>query len=219
MTKHAIQLLMLTTIVAAARTGRASNPEVVVAEDASVPMYEVSLKAGGHFPQLTNDLNTNFDALLKFGVGIALERRLQLFGEFGYTQPTHEAKVVNDPRLGAAGGPYKSEMTVRDLNTSLGLTYFFREMTAHWLPYAGAGVRFHFLKSEVTGDTAGTAFGKNDETSTQIGGQAFGGLGFRAGPGLLLGELRFSYAPVAQKVTGDANVGSTSLLLGYGLLF
>ena len=183
------------------------------------PMFEVSLKAGGHFPQLTNELGTNLDALLKVGVGVALERRLQVFGELGYTQPTHKATVPGDARLGASGAGYTSTMTVRELNTSLGLAYFFAPLQDHLLPYAGAGLRLHFVKSTVEGGAPAAAFGKNEETSTQVGGQAFGGLGLRLGPGLALGELRFSYAGIGQKVTGDANIGSVSVLLGYGLLF
>lgn len=189
-----------------------------VEEPTSAPNVEISVKAGGHFPQLTNDLGVSFDALLKVGVMVAAEGKLQVFGEIGYSQPTHEVKS-SDPRLSAAGAEYKSKMTVRDLTTNVGLNYFFESPASHLLPYAGAALSLHFLSSEVQGDSASVAFGDHDETSTQVGGLAFGGLGFRLGPGLVLGELRFGFAPVDQKVTGSSNVGSLSVLFGYGLMF
>lgn len=186
-------------------------------ESAGGSLLEISLKAGGHFPQITNDLSTNFDAILKVGLGVAAERRLQVFAELGYTQPTHEVSIM-DPRLGATGATFESEMIVRDLSTALGLSYFFKDMSSLWLPYAGAALQFHFLKSEVDGSSTMLPFGHYEETSTQVGGFLFGGIGFHLGPGMILGELRFRYAPVDQKVTGDANVGALSVLLGYGLM-
>ena len=48
-------------------------------------------------------------------------------------------------------------------------------------------------------------------------GAAMVGVGYRLGPGALLGELRFGFTPVSQKVTGSSNIAALSLLLGYGL--
>ena len=44
------------------------------------------------------------------------------------------------------------------------------------------------------------------------------GLGVHLGPGLVLGELAFDWAPIRERVTGPANVGALSFVLGYGLL-
>ncbi|HXI60360.1 MAG TPA: hypothetical protein VNO55_30065 [Polyangia bacterium] len=210
----------ITTAPARARAGTdpASEGQVSRAADdqSSAPAFELSLKAGGHFPQLTNKLGTNFDAILKFGYGVAVDRRLQLFIDLGYSQPAHDTSAT-DPRLGMAGAMYQSTVTVRALSTTVGGQFFFLPMNSFLLPYGGLGLQLHFVKSTVTG-SGGNAFGDNDETSTQIGGAAFGGLGLHLGPGLLLGELRFGYAGIGQKVTGDANIGALSVLLGYGLL-
>jgi hypothetical protein len=69
------------------------------------------------------------------------------------------------------------------------------------------GLQLRFLRSDVSG-SGGSAFGDTSETSTQIGGALFGGVGLHARPGLVLGELRFGFAPVSQTVTGSANVGA-----------
>jgi|GEM_PF-5991416 len=197
-------------------------PPIAVEESAtaatpSAPTWEISLKAGGHFPQIANKLGTNFDAILKVGYGVALERRLQIFADFAYSQPARTSSGT-DMRLGASGAEYTSTITVRDLTTTLGAEYLIPVDSHLWLPYAGVGLQLHFLKSDVKGNAAGTSFGDTSETSTQVGGVVFGGTGIRLGPGLILGELRFGFATVSQKVTGSANVGALSVLLGYGLL-
>jgi hypothetical protein len=58
----------------------------------------------------------------------------------------------------------------------------------------------------------------NAETDTRVGGVIFGGAGLHLGPGLLLGEFSVSHAPVGQRLTGVANLGAISVLLGYGVL-
>jgi hypothetical protein len=181
------------------------------------PALEISLKAGGHFPQVTNKLGTSFDGILKVGYGVALDHRLQLFIEGGYTQPTHETSAT-DPRLAAAGADYKTTLTVKTLSTNLGLAYWIPAGSSFVNPYAGAAFHVAFVKSVVEGSGGGQSFGENDETSTQYGGLAFGGVGLRLGPGLLLGELRFTYAGISEKVTGSANIGALSALIGYGLM-
>lgn len=229
--RNATMLTMVVCVAATGAVGTASadaegsspdsfgeTPAASESEATShVPMLELSLKAGGRFPQLTNDLGTNFDAILKFGVGVALERRLQVFLEVNYTQPTAYASAT-DPRLGEMGASYDSELTMREFGITVGGQYFWRPLRSFWLPYAGLGLQVRMLRSEVVGTGNATAFGQNDETSTQIGGVGFGGIGVHLGPGLAFGELRFNMAPVGQKVTGDSNIGALSVLLGYGLL-
>lgn len=195
----------------------ATTPETTVSsEPASPHLLELSLKAGGHFPQLVSPLQTSFDGVLKVGYGFALDGQLQLFGELGYSQPQHTVSG-SDPRLGSGGADYSSTVTVQDLSTTLGLTYFLTPTASHWLPYLGAGLSAHFLKDPVEG-TSDSAFGLNSETSTHFGGVAFAGLGLRLGPGLLLGELRFGFTPISELVTGPSNAGALSVLLGYGLM-
>lgn len=181
-------------------------------------LIELSLKAGGHFPQISNRLQTSFDAALKFGYGVALERRLQAFVELGYSQPSYKVNDT-DARLGTSGEDYVSTIKVRDLGLTLGGAYFIPVPVPLLLPYAGAGLQLHFVRSVVQGGAGAMSFGRTDETVTKVGGLLFAGTGFKVGPGLLLGELRFGYAPISQKVTGPSNIGHLSVLLGYGMMF
>ncbi len=182
----------------------------------ALPTWEISLKAGGHFPQIANRLDSNFDVILKVGYGVALDRRLQVFADFAYSQPSHTTRDT-DPRLVGAGTEFSSTLTVRDFTTTLGAAYFFRLPHPRMTSYAGAGLQLHFLWSGVSGSTPCAFFGDQTETSTQVGGVALGGAAFRLGPGAILGELRFGFTPVSQKATGSSNIAALSLLLGYGL--
>lgn len=184
------------------------------AAPADAPSLEISLKGGGHFPQLMNKLGTSFDGVLKLGYAPFEERRVQFFLDLGYSRP-QMTLTGTDPRL--AAGDYQSTLLMQDLSTTVGAAYFFTPPSSTWVPYAGAGLRVHFLKAEVTGASA-SAFGLNTETDTRFGGVLFGGAGFHLGPGLLLGELAVGYAPIGQRVTGVSNVGALSVLLGYGVL-
>lgn len=209
------------TIIALGALSFGLNASSAEADDgvlrAKPGLMELSLKAGGHFPQVSNKLQTSFDAAVKFGYGVALERRLQVFIELGYSQPSYKVKDT-DGRLGTSGEDYVSTIKVRDLGLTLGGAYFIPVPVPLLLPYAGAGLQLHFVRSVVQGAGA-MSFGRTDETVTKVGGVLFGGTGFKVGPGLLLGELRFGYTPISQKVTGPANIGHLSVLLGYGIMF
>lgn len=177
---------------------------------------EISLKAGGHFPQLMSPLGTTFDGVLKLGYSPLENKQIQFFTELGYSQPSYTFSG-SDPRLGDGGEDFTSTLTLRDLNTSLGAAYFFLPLDSVLVPYAGAGVRAHFLRFEVEA-AGGSDFGRHEETATRFGGMVFGGAGFHLGPGLLLGEVRVGYAPVEEVVSGVTNIGHLSVMLGYGLL-
>lgn len=192
------------------------HQEAAPAPKGPLPSLELSLRAGGHFPQLVNKLGTSFDGILHAGYMVMDSKQLQLFVELGYTAPSHEV-TGTDPRLQASGSTYKSTVVVKDLDLGLGLSYLFTPPNSDFVPYLGAAFVPHFIRSEVTA-AGGADFGNHDETATQFGGAAFVGAGFHVGPGLLLGELRFGYAPIDERVTGVTNIGALSVMLGYGLL-
>ena len=188
------------------------------AADGPPGALELSVRAGGHFPQLVNPLGTSFDGIVKVGYGVTGDRRLQLFVELGYTQPAKTSSAT-DPRLAEMGASYRSTLTVHDLSNTVGATYFIPAGQSWLLPYAGAGLQIHYLRSlEVASTEGGVVLGDHREAATRTGATVFGGAGFRLGPGLVLGELRFGYAPVSQRVTGTGNIGALSVLLGYGVI-
>lgn len=206
------------TTKAAARAVPATQPpgttaRLEAAPEQDLPKFEIALKAGGHFPEGWNDLGPSFDVVLKVGYAPLDDRRFQTFIEAGYSQPS-KTTTGNDPRLGPTGADYSTTLKVQDLTTRLGAQWSFIG-TLPVTPYAGAALRVDFVKSVVTG-TGGAAFNEYRETGTQFGGTVFGGVALRLWHGTLLGELSLNYTPIKQRVTDKANIGSTSVLLGYG---
>jgi hypothetical protein len=205
-----------------ARAGRWALAAAIVATVAQgaereAPAFEVSLKGGVHLPQVANPLGTSFDVRLKAGYGLPFwQRRVQLFVDVGYTEPS-TTSTGSDARL--PGGTFTSVTTVRDLATTLGAQVFLLPPSGAVVPYLAAGVRVHFLRADTDGEAGGVAFGPYSETDTRAGGAFAVGAAVRLGPGRVLGELAFNVLPVAQRITGPSNASSLSLLLGYGLSF
>ena len=181
------------------------------------PAFEVSLKFGVHLPQIANPLTTSFDGILKVGYGLPfIERRLQIFLDLAYTQPS---VTITGADARVAGGTFTSTTTLRDLATSLGLCFFILEPSRVLVPYVSAGVRVHFLRGETSGTAGSSPLGKYEETDTRFGAVFAAGVGLRLGPGRLLAELTFNVLPVDQRLTGVSNASSLSVLLGYGFFF
>lgn len=209
----------LVTALLSASFPAAAQETTPVAEVAAArlePTLEVALKAGLHLTPVLSPLEASFDAVLKVGAAPWRLKRLQAFVDLGYSQPRRSLSA-SDPRL-ESGADYTSTLVVHDVRTTLGAQYFFRSPAEKWVPWAGLGLRAHFLTFEVEGATA-EAFGLNTETVTRVGGTVFGGVGYRVGPGLLLGEVSMTLAPVDERVTGTSDVGALSLQVGYGLFF
>ncbi|MFZ5440030.1 MAG: hypothetical protein ACOZQL_08465 [Myxococcota bacterium] len=180
--------------------------------------FEVSLKGGVHLPQIANALQTSFDFTLKLGYALPLlERRLQLYADVGYTQPS-TTRTGADERL--PGGTFSSLIVTRDLATALGLAFFMLDPAGAFVPWISAAVRIHFLRVETVGTAGdGSQLGTFTETDTRVGGVFGLGAGYRLGPGRVLAEVDVNVLPVDQRLTGDSNASSLSVLVGYGVFF
>lgn len=209
--------LLLAVLVLLSATALAQGVEASAPPPAPAPSFEISLKAGAHFPQIANPLTTSFDGVLKVGYGLPfLERRLQVFLDLAYTQPS--VKVTGaDARV--PGGSFTATTTLRDLSTSLGLCFFILEPSRALVPYVSAGARVHFLRAETNGSAGSSTFGAWQETDTRFGGVFAAGAGYRVGPGRIMAEVTFNVLPVDQRLTGASNASSLSVMLGYGLFF
>lgn len=203
---------VLSSAALAQEVERAAEPP-----PAPSPSFEISLKGGAHFPQIANPLTTSFDGVLKVGYGLPfLERRLQIFLDLAYTQPSVTV-TGSDARV--PGGSFTATTTLRDLSTSLGLCFFILEPSRVLVPYVSAGARVHFLRAETNGNAGGAPFGEFQETDTRFGGVFAAGAGLRLGPGKVMAELAFNVLPVDQRLLGVSNASSMSVMLGYGLFF
>jgi hypothetical protein len=170
------------------------------------PMLVLGLGAGVYVP--TSKLGPNFlvgiDAAYqlpwmdgRFGVGLGL----------AYSQPTISGEIADD-RVPQGVATY--DATMQELVLNLQFTFRLFHWGSRWSPHAGIGPVLYFLSHNV--DSLGQS---QSETSTQAGFWATVGADFRIWRGALVGEVRFPFATVGQRTTGDSNVGAISVVLGY----
>ncbi len=174
----------------------------------------VALRAGVLLPQMLNPLETNFTVALELGWFLPIaNQQLALVVGANYTQPErHESRM--DPRL--ASGSYRYSIVQRNLGAYLGLQYFFANpLTDTWIPYVGAGARAHFLWTEANGFADAATFLGNTEFSLKCGGALRAGLALNLHAGALTLDAELDLTPIDHVTTGQYNVGSLAVSLGY----
>jgi hypothetical protein len=145
-----------------------------------------------------------------------LHRSIELFVSGQYTQPGIDGiSGKADPRLPGASS---FDLTQQELALSFGGLYRFDVGSRLLMPYAGLGARLYLLNTKVKGSAGGHVYGQNEETQSAAGLLLLGGLELFAGPGALLGELSFGWAPVDGFVLRDTNLGAMHFALGYRLM-
>jgi opacity protein-like surface antigen len=161
----------------------------------------------------TSDLGAMVVGGLELDLALpVLERRLVIALAATLTRPATSG-TGTDPRV---GGAYEYDLAVTELKLGLDLVYRFFTAERDLVPYLGAGPLLHFLRST---ETTTLAPGDNTEQGTALGFEVLGGLDYRLGPGLLLGELRYVYSKLDHLWTGDASAGNVVIAVGYRLVF
>lgn len=197
-----------------------------LAEDHGPSRLLVGARIGGLFPQALNKLDTNFLAEVEAAWQLPIpkiERRLGLFLDVGYTQPTTTGTRV-DPRITAnCGGGSCTEtytVTVRDLGFTLGVHYF-QPLPKRFLVYGGVGGRMHLVRTISEAMAGTTPLGVNTEDSTKFGVLVRLGGAYRIGPGAVVLEAHVEWTGIDHLVTGgerageSANIGNLALQAGY----
>jgi hypothetical protein len=195
----------------------APAPVVVEAEPVP-PAFAIGLKVGVFLPQISTQLTTNVAGGLEASWAFpGLKRRIGLYLEANYTQPTVSRSMVVDPRV--PGGVYQGDQTQRELTFGLGLIGRVAPPGSAWNGYLQAGVRAYLLQTITNGSAGGNAFGENQEQSTQVGGFAALGVERRLGPGALLLEVGFGGSSLPHTITGEVSTSAMVVQLGYRLFF
>ena len=179
----------------------------------------IAPKVGGGFGQLTSDLGTSFVGELELGYTLPLpepvNRDIEIFLAGQYAGPSAADTVyVADPRL-PGDGTWSYDLTLQQVNLTLGLLYRI-PVPADWVrPYVAAGGRMVLSRTEVSGKSNGMPYGDNEETATDFGGYGALGADFFVGPGSILFEVQFAYAAIDGTVLQNTNAGALNLALGY----
>jgi hypothetical protein len=182
------------------------------------PIAGVAAKVGVLLPQVTTELGPALTGgiELSFNLPVA-RRRLAIYAEVGYAQPTVSRSGVMDPRL--TGGPYEGTQTQRELVAGGGLLVRAAPPGSVWNGYALAGARAYFLETITVGSSGGMAFGENTEQSARFGGVFAVGGERLLGPGAALFEVAFGTSDLPHLITGDVSTGAIAIQLGYRFLF
>jgi hypothetical protein len=181
-----------------------------------------TIKLGGSFSGVFTELGTSPDVELEVGYLLPpLERSIEVFLGFVYTQPTTERKDVVDTsgpngtsRLEA---PMHYDLTQQMFTVTAGALYRLKLPVPMFRPYAALGARLYLMKTKVDGSDGVDAFGENREGATSAG--FYGALGGEVhfGPGAALLEAQVTYAGIDGFVMRDTNAGALNLALGYRL--
>lgn len=170
------------------------------------PTVLLGLGAGVYIP--TSALGVNFLVGIDGSFQLPwIDRKLGVGFGLAYSQPTTSG-TITDARVPDGKASYDS--TMRELVLDLLISYRFLSWDSVWSPHAGIGPVFYFL-----GHAVESLDHEQTETSTQVGFKLTLGADYRLGPGALTGEVRFPFATVGQKTTGESNVGAVSVVIGY----
>jgi hypothetical protein len=216
-------------------------PDIAAAPDDEVPVDEVADAPSGEQTPIEARANAGvivggkvggglgvggfgatpiFELELGFApdLGSALGRSLEFFFIGQYAQPGVNGDAPKaDPRF-TAGAPFSYDVTQQMFSMSLGALYRFDVGSKLLMPYAGLGGRLYLLKTKVKADVMGESLGESTETRSDLGLVALGGLDVFVGPGALLGEVSFSWAPLDGYVMRATNLSTLSLAVGYRVM-
>jgi outer membrane protein W len=209
-------LTFTVALLAAAPVALAAAPPEASVERAAPPKRDrgeflIAVKLGGLFAQPFSSLGASYLVDLELGWALPVwQHRLAITVEGAYTAPEANGSGTNAQ---TTAGAYTWHLQQRQ--GLLGLSLILRWPVGRWTPYVGVGPRMFLLQSEIDGKSGMTAFSTSSEVSTKVGVGAPIGLGVRLGPGDLFLEFAVNWAPIDHSVTGNTNVGSLALTLGY----
>jgi hypothetical protein len=136
-----------------------------------------------------------------------------------YTAPRSDGTGTDpgDPER-VAGGTYEWKLRQKQLVFQPTFLYRFNWLTDAVVPFVGIGPRLYLLESKVTGSAGGRTIKATEERSTKFGFGIPVGAEVPLGPGGLMAELLFQWAPLDHETTGDTHLAGLSLFLGYRAL-
>lgn len=151
-------------------------------------------------------------------LGGSIGHSLEIFLIGQYAQPGVNGDAPKtDPRF-TAGAPFSYDVTQQMFSLSLGALYRFDVGSKLLMPYGGLGGRMYLLNTKAKADVKGEPLGESSETRTDFGLVVLGGLDVFLGPGALLGEVSFSWAPLNGYVMRETNLAALSLAVGYRVM-
>jgi len=173
----------------------------------------LGLKGGGGFP--IGGLNPTPFVGIEAGYAFpVLHRALGLAVDLDYAVPK-KSGTETDPRV--AGGKYTWHLTEQELGL-MPVVLFRFSWFSKFVPFLGIGPRINFLESTVRSNEGTPTFEETHEKGMKVGLGVPFGAEYTVGPGGVLAEVLFQWAPVDHTATGDVHLSAFSLALGYRFL-
>jgi hypothetical protein len=212
-------LKSLMTALVAVLLAAPAAPALAASHDAGHDGGPVLLgfKVGAGFGQIASPFGTTFVPELEVGYGFGASHSFSLNLAGQYAAPSTTGTAPKDPRL-PGSGVMTYTLVQNQLILTLSAMYRFETGSA-WRPYLALGPRLYLMRTDITATGGGQDYGKNAETSTQVGFYAAVGTEYALGPGALTGELQFGYASVDQYVLRKTSVGALNVVVGYRIRF
>jgi len=189
-------------------------PHLAQAEEERGGAFLVAGKVGGIAP--ITRLTPHAIGAVELGYFFGSSRALFAHLETSYAVP-QVSGTDPDPRV--PGESYDWELWQKQLVFQPTIGYRFNQLFWKVTPYAGIGPRLYLLETVTEGAADGQDFGTTKETSTMVGFGIPVGAELELGPGGVFAELQFQWAPLDHRITGDSNLGSGNLFLGYRAQF
>ncbi|HKP57944.1 MAG TPA: carboxypeptidase-like regulatory domain-containing protein [Polyangiales bacterium] len=191
-------------------------------EQHAEPGLVVGAKLGGGYGKPLNEFGASYVLELELGwllpLPDPLRHSFELFVAPAYTAPRLEGDVPRDARLPGNGRAHYV-VSQRLLTTTAGLLFRLPLPSDRFAPYAALGYRGYWSATQTDGTVAGEDFGENTEYGYAHGLYAAAGLDVFLGPGALLAEFQFAWAPRNAYVLRETNLGAMQLLAGYRLMW
>lgn len=192
--------ISLTTLESQAETNATPDRGAIIAAG----------KIGGIVP--FSKLSFFANGAVELGYSFGPKRSFMAFLEASYTVPTADGKGT-DSRI--PGAQWKWDLWQKQLVLQPTFAYRITGLSRTLTPYVGIGPRIYFLQTVTEGSADGEAFGTTTERSTKLGVGLPLGVEWKLGPGNVLAEFQFQWAPLDHRITGESNLGAATLYLGY----
>lgn len=209
---RAITFLSIAAALGAVSTANA-QPAASVSEQATTPAawsFAVAPRLGLTVPA------SELGAMAVIGVeataAVAAEGRLGVSLDLSWSRPGHDGSL-SDSRV-PSPAMYTIEQT--EIVIAAMLAYRFAGPEKSLVPWVAGGPLLHVLRTQ---QTTTIAPGENTASGVEPGVQLAGGVDLAAGPGYIVGDVRFAYSKLDNVLTGSSNAGKLMLSAGYRFTF
>lgn len=210
---RAITFLCVASALSAVSSSANAQPTASVSDQATTPAgwsFAVAPRIGLTVP--TSELGATVVVGIEATAAVAAQRRLGVSLDVSWSRPSRDGSL-SDSRV-PSPAMYTIEQT--EIVIAALVAYRFAGPEQSFVPWAAGGPLLHVLRTRQTNTIAP---GENTASGVEPGVQLAAGVDLAAGPGFVVGDVRFAYSTLDNVLTGSSNAGKLMLSAGYRLAF